>query len=166
MDRADFSKLLMSLNKRRETDIELWGLLAKVMVNLMNTKSLGVIDLMQVTRALVDATVRSEKLYGFIVKYFMTIGFTEKNWGTSKVNVPIFFFFSLAKANANLGSENAEFFDLTNSYLRSQIDRLDEKHCEICLDIWKLNQNFVNEETKILLIERKSTFNSGITEME
>ena len=134
MDSFEFSRLIFSLSLRRESDLELWGLLAKVLVTLMNTKKLGVIDLMEVTRALVNAKVRSDKMYGFIVKYFMAIGFKEERWATVNPSVPIFFFFSLAKAYPVLNlSDNPEFFELTNNYLKAQIERLNLTQTEICL---------------------------------
>ena len=70
--------MLQSLNRRNEKDIELWGFLAKAMVNMMNKKQLKFFDLMAATNALVKANVRSEKLYGFIVRYFLTIGFDKE----------------------------------------------------------------------------------------
>lgn len=81
---------------------------------------------MVATRSLVNATVRSEKLYGFIVRYFLTVGFEEQRWNTINPNSPIFFFFSLAKVH-NFGSDDTEFFDLTNAYIKSQMNRFDER---------------------------------------
>ena len=63
------------MSQRRETGVELWGMLAKVLVSFMNTKKLRSVDLMLATRSFVNGTVRSEKLYDFIVRYFMMLGF-------------------------------------------------------------------------------------------
>ena len=70
---------------------------------------------MIVTRAMVNAKVRSDKLYGFVVRYFMaTTG------GKIDPKIPaetaVFFFYSLAKAYPTL-KDNAEFFSAVNEYL-------------------------------------------------
>ena len=124
------------MSQRRETDIELWGQLAKVLVSFMNTKKLRSVDLMLATRSFVNGTVRSEKLYDFIVQYFMMLGFDEDLQARINRNIPIFFFFSLAKAHPTLDAEaNQEFYRLADGYLRSQMDNLDAKQVDICLDI-------------------------------
>ena len=68
----------------------------------MNTQKLRSVDLMLSTRSFVNGTVRSEKLYDFVVRYFMTLGFDEALQSRLNPNVPIFFFFSLAKAHPTL----------------------------------------------------------------
>ena len=88
---------------------------------------------MSVTRAMVNAKVRSDKLYGFIIKYFLSMGCEERVLSTIDPNVPIFFFFSLAKAYPTL-SDNDKFFDFVNSYLQANMEQLSVKHCEICLE--------------------------------
>lgn len=42
MDTFEFTKLVTSLSRRRETNLELWSLLAKELVKQMNTKKLSV----------------------------------------------------------------------------------------------------------------------------
>ncbi len=42
MDPIEFSRLVSCLSRRRETDAELWALVVKVLVTLMNTKKLAV----------------------------------------------------------------------------------------------------------------------------
>lgn len=69
MDPFEFCRLVACLSRRRETDPELWQLIAKVLVTLMNTKKMSEEDVMHVTRSMVNAKVRSDKLYGFIVRY-------------------------------------------------------------------------------------------------
>ena len=71
---------------------------------------------MNVTRAIVNAKVRSDKLYGFIVRYFLSMGYEERVWSSINPDFPVFFFFSLAKAYPTL-SDNEEFFDFVNSYI-------------------------------------------------
>ena len=116
MDPLEFVRLVTCLSRRREVDAALWGLMAKVLVTQMNTKKMGIVDLMVVTRSLVNAKVRSDKLYGFITRYFMAIGFSEKAKVTTKVNTPIFFFLSLAKGYPSM-SDQVEFFAEVNGYL-------------------------------------------------
>ena len=97
--------------------MELWGLLAKVLVTQMNTKKLRQQDLMIVTRAFCNAKVRSDKLYGFIVRYFLSLGFNdEESWNKVHPNMTIFFFFSLAKACPTLDNQD-QFFGIVNRYI-------------------------------------------------
>ena len=85
----------------------------------MNTKKLRLKDLMLVTQAIVNAKVRSDKLYGFIVRYALNLATKDTEWTKNLVpNVPIFFFFSLAKAYPSLDNE-PEFFQLVDTYLES-----------------------------------------------
>ena len=109
---------------------------------------------MIITSGLVNAKVRSDKLYGFIVKYFDTVSLDERTRSNLSPNIPIFFFYSLAKAYPSL-DDNADFFAKVNSYLNEKIDELTDQQCETCFDIWKLNENFINEETKAALVERR-----------
>lgn len=53
---------------------------------------------MIITRSLVNAKIRSEKLYGFIVSYFLKAGIDERTSARMNHNTPVFFFISLAKA--------------------------------------------------------------------
>ena len=75
---------------------------------------------MNVTRSIVNAKVRSDKLFGFIVRYFLSMGFEERVWSNIDPNIPVFFFFSLAKAYPTL-SDNEEFFSFVNSYLQNNV---------------------------------------------
>ena len=75
---------------------------------------------MVVTRALVNAKVRSEKLFSFIIQYFLSIGFQKHQQETLNDNIPIFFYFSLAKAYPSL-QDSDEFFDLMNEYLKGRV---------------------------------------------
>lgn len=120
----------------------------------MNIKKLELSDLMLVTRAFVNAKVRSEKLYGFIVRYFVSQSFDEKAQASIDANIPIFFFYSLAKAYPTF-KDNEDFFGSINQYLMTKLPSLTEKQCEICLDTWKFNSAFINDETKMKLAERK-----------
>lgn len=153
MKENEFVSLVLALSRRRETNGELWGHLAKVLVTLMNTQKLKARDLMIVTRALVNAKVRSDKLFGFIVRYFMST-----TGGVIDDRLPsvtaVFFFYSLAKAMPAL-NDNEEFFTAVNNYLQSKMGELTEQECTVSLDAWKLNQAFISEETKVLLAERK-----------
>ena len=66
-----------------------------------------------------NAKVRSDKLYGFIVRYSLNLATKDTEWTKNLVpNVPIFFFFSLAKAYPSLDNE-PEFFQLVDTYLES-----------------------------------------------
>eukprot|EP00353_Schmidingerella_taraikaensis_P011428 CAMPEP_0185567574 /NCGR_PEP_ID=MMETSP0434-20130131/806_1 /TAXON_ID=626734 ORGANISM="Favella taraikaensis, Strain Fe Narragansett Bay" /NCGR_SAMPLE_ID=MMETSP0434 /ASSEMBLY_ACC=CAM_ASM_000379 /LENGTH=227 /DNA_ID=CAMNT_0028181833 /DNA_START=952 /DNA_END=1634 /DNA_ORIENTATION=- len=150
MDPFEFCRLVANLSRRRESDHELWGMIAKVLVTLMNTKKLTEEDIMHVTRSLVNAKVRSDKLYGFIVRYLMAGVLKAKPQASKSLYVPIFFYFSLAKACPKL-SEEPEFFQIMNSLLVMNVDKMTDKQCEICLDTWKHNPNFVYEETKAAL---------------
>lgn len=102
---------------------------------------------MIVTRALVNAKVRSEKLYGFIVRYFMatTGGIIDERQQTATA---IFFFYSLAKAMPAL-NDNEELFTAVNKYLQSKMGELTVHDCTVSLDTWKLNQAFISDETKV-----------------
>ena len=67
---------------------------------------------MFVTKALVNARVRSDKLYTFIIRYLLSLNHADSSWMTTVApNVPIFFFYSLAKAYPTLDSE-PEFFKI------------------------------------------------------
>ena len=77
MNPIEFTRLVNSLSRRREDDAEVWALIAKVLVTLMNTKKMRVEDLMQVTTFMSNAKVRSNKLYKFIARYLMAVGFDE-----------------------------------------------------------------------------------------
>lgn len=99
---------------------------------------------MLVTRGLVNAKVRSDKLFGFIIKYYNAIGLDERSRSNMSPNVPIFFFYSLAKAYPSL-SDDTDFFANVNSYLMEKIDELNETQCETCFDTWKHNENFISD---------------------
>ena len=72
------------------------------------------------TRSFVNGTVRSEKLYDFVVRYFMTLGFDKELQAKLNPNVPIFFFFSLAKAHPTLNPRvNSDFYSLADEYMKS-----------------------------------------------
>jgi len=120
MNTFEFTRLIACLGQRQENDPELWGLLARVLVTLMNLKKLSIEDLMITTRSLVNAKVRSDKLYSFIVRYFTTLGFDDEQQEKIDPNVPIFFIFSLAKACPSLDA-NEEFFRTLNTYLLKKI---------------------------------------------
>jgi hypothetical protein len=154
MGMHEFLSLVLCLSRRRESDAQLWGHLAKVLVTAMNTKKLGLNDLMLATRALVNAKVRSDKLYSFIIRYFAYLGFSETAQASLDANIPIFFFFSLAKAYPTL-SDSEDFFKVINTYLQSKMPNLTERQCEVCLDTWKHNGAFINDDTKNQLVERK-----------
>ena len=51
---------------------------------------------MIVTRSLVNSKVRSDKLYGFIARYFMMLDYDVE--ASKTIETPLFFFLSLAKA--------------------------------------------------------------------
>ena len=118
MGTFEFVSLVLCLSRRRENDAQLWGHLAKVLVTLMNTRKLGLNDLLLVTRAIVNAKVRSDKLYGFIIRYFDSLDFGERSQTYIDANIPIFFFFSLAKAYPTL-NDSEEFFSAINTYLQT-----------------------------------------------
>jgi len=118
MGTYEFVGLVLCLSRRRENNAQLWGHLAKVLVTLMNTKKLGLSDLLLVTRAFCNAKIRSDKLYGFIIRYFASLGFSERAQVSIDANVPIFFFFSLAKAYPTL-NDSEDFFNVINSYLQA-----------------------------------------------
>ena len=100
MNTLDFVRLTTSLSRRREADPELWVLLSKVLVTLMNTKKLRNSDLMTISRSFVNAQVRSDKLYSFIVRYFCAVGFPESQWSDAPLNSIVLFYYSLARAYA------------------------------------------------------------------
>lgn len=60
MDSFDFSRLVGGLSVRLETDPELWAMISKELVSQMNKKSLKALDIMHVTRSLVNAKIRSD----------------------------------------------------------------------------------------------------------
>lgn len=114
---------------------------------------------MLITRGLVNAKVRSDKLYGFIVRYFEAVGLDERTKANVTVNTPIFFFYSLAKAYPAL-SDSTAFFEIVNSYIMDNVAKLDDKQCETLFDTWKHNQNFIGEQTKAALVERRLVLKS------
>ena len=114
---------------------------------------------MLITRGLVNAKVRSDKLYGFIVRYFEAVGLDERTKSNISVNIPFFFFYSLAKAYPSL-SDSAAFFEKVNSYVMENVAKLDDKQCETLFDTWKHNQNFISEQTKAALVERRLVLKS------
>lgn len=126
MNPFEFSTLVQSLSRQREVDVELWTLLAKVLVTLMNTKKLELLDLMLVTRAMVNAKVRSDKLYGFIVRYFMGLEFSKDLKTVADPSMTIFFYYSLAKAYPTL-SKTDDFFERVNTYLQAKMGDLTVK---------------------------------------
>ena len=75
----EFVSLVTCLGRRHEKDAKLWGHLAKILVTQMNTKKIELSDLMLVTRAFVNAKVRSDKLYGFVMRYFVSLGLNERD---------------------------------------------------------------------------------------
>lgn len=158
MDPFEFCRLVANLSRRRESDPEVWQLIAKVLVTLMNTKKLSEEDVMHVTRSFVNAKVRSDKLYGFVVRYIQALGFDQKAQDSMRPDVPIFFFFSLAKACPKFGGEvtEAEFLTIMNAYMMERVNKLSDKLCEICLDTWKHNPNFLDEQTKAALSQRRA----------
>ena len=150
MDPYEFCRLVANLSRRRESDPELWQIIAKVLVTLMNTKKLSEEDVMHLTRSFVNAKVRSDRLYGFIVRYINSLGFEKKVQDSIRPDVPVLFLFSLAKACPKFGDEASEslFLSKMNDYLMDKMDSLPDKLCEISLDAWKHNPNFLNDETK------------------
>jgi len=99
-----------------------WALIAKVLVTLMNTNQMRVKDLMQVTMYISTAKVRSDKLYKFITRYLMKVGFDESTQATINPDLTIFFLLSLAKACPALKEEGSEaFFEVFNVYLQAKV---------------------------------------------
>ena len=70
-------------------------------------------------------------------------------------NIPIFFYFSLAKAYPSL-QDSDEFFDLMNDYLKERVPTMTQKQCEVLLDTWKFNAYFITTDLKSMLSERKN----------
>lgn len=46
---------------------------------------------------------------------------------------------------------NEDFYQVTDEYFRSNADSMSARQLQICLDIEKLNQSFMSEETKQVL---------------
>ena len=61
-----------ALKRRKEGDAELWLLLSKVLVTQLNTRQIKTMDLLDATRNFVNAKVRSDKLYSYVIRYLMS----------------------------------------------------------------------------------------------
>lgn len=96
INRNDFISLVSGISHRRESDIEIWQLLAKVLVNQMNMKKLNVYDVMKLTRYFANAKVRSEKLYKYVVRYIQKIDPNKDYLVKTSTDPIIYFYFSLA----------------------------------------------------------------------
>ena len=161
MDSLEFVRLVSQLQRSGEQNAQLWQHLAQVFVTLMNTKRISVVDLMLVTRGFVNAKIRSEKLYGFAIRYYLSLLSDQqamKRFDSQDRNLDasIYFFYSLAKACPSM-SDNPEFFGAVNAYLESKMLELSAKQCEVCLDTWKFNAHFISDGTKALLVGRKNS---------
>ena len=71
-----------------------------------------------------------------------------------RVNMVVFFFFSIAKAYPSL-DDTPEFFDFVNDYLCKMGSYMVDRQIETCFDICKLNANMITDETKQKLVEFK-----------
>jgi len=54
--------------------------------------------------------------------------------------------------------DSQELFDIINKFLAEKCGEFNAKQCDVCLDTWKFNSNFISDETKAMLDERKMSF--------
>ena len=70
MEKYELLRLVRSLQIRKIRNKELWSLLTKGLVTLMNTRQLNCSNIANITWDLHLLKLKSSKLYEFIVTYF------------------------------------------------------------------------------------------------
>ena len=105
-------------------DKQVWGIMVKAFVTLMNTRSISQQELVEATINFHLMKVSSQKLFEFIIKYHIVMGFNERTLETANKDRVVMFFESIGKWYYTIDSK--EFQGQMMAYIVNNIDRFSQ----------------------------------------